>query len=192
VRRSYLRPAAPILFFDALLAVAAVAQPVRRSAQWSTGTSGWSTRLHIGPQKILCSSERSPFQRVRHKTNNEGACNQYVMMAKELKDIGEEYRKASNDSFASVVRSVNETQRGFQGIASEMTEQSKICRTGPWTSSSDREESVRHVRFGTHGVGADDFLRLPNFSHPRRRTAPECWWPRKVGFWKLSPTHCRT
>jgi|RhiMethySRZTD1v2_1073278.scaffolds.fasta_scaffold96939_2 hypothetical protein len=46
-------------------------------------------------------------------------------MAKELKDIGEEYRKASNESFASVIRSVNEIQRGFQGIASEMTEQSK-------------------------------------------------------------------
>ena len=46
-------------------------------------------------------------------------------MAKELKDIGDEYRKASQDSFASVVRSVGEIQRGFQGIASEMTEQSK-------------------------------------------------------------------
>jgi hypothetical protein len=46
-------------------------------------------------------------------------------MAKELKDIGDEYRKASRDSFASVVRSVGEIQRGFQGIASEMTEQSK-------------------------------------------------------------------
>jgi hypothetical protein len=46
-------------------------------------------------------------------------------MAKELKDIGEEYRKASKDSFASVVRSVGEIQRSFQGIASEMTEQSK-------------------------------------------------------------------
>src|SRR5262249_43135447 len=46
-------------------------------------------------------------------------------MAKELKDIGEEYRKASQDSFASVIRSVGEIHRGFQGIASEMTEQSK-------------------------------------------------------------------
>jgi hypothetical protein len=46
-------------------------------------------------------------------------------MAKDLKDIGDEYRKASKDSFASVVRSVGEIQRGFQGIASEMTEQSK-------------------------------------------------------------------
>ena len=46
-------------------------------------------------------------------------------MAKELKDIGEEYRRASQNSFAQVVRSVGEIQRGFQGIASEMTEQSK-------------------------------------------------------------------
>jgi hypothetical protein len=46
-------------------------------------------------------------------------------MAKELKDIGEEYRKASQDGFASVIRSVGEIHRGFQGIASEMTEQSK-------------------------------------------------------------------
>ena len=46
-------------------------------------------------------------------------------MAKQLKDIGEEYRKASQDSFASVVRSVGEIHRSFQGIASEMTEQSK-------------------------------------------------------------------
>src|SRR5215467_12320696 len=46
-------------------------------------------------------------------------------MAKQLKDIGNEYRKASQDSFASVVRSVGEIQRSFQGIASEMTEQTK-------------------------------------------------------------------
>ena len=46
-------------------------------------------------------------------------------MAKELKDIGEEYRRASQNSFAQVVRSVGEIQKGFQGIASEMTEQSK-------------------------------------------------------------------
>jgi hypothetical protein len=52
-------------------------------------------------------------------------------MAKELKDIGEEYRKASQDSIASVIRSVGEIHRGFQGIASEMTEQSKeVSGTG--------------------------------------------------------------
>jgi hypothetical protein len=46
-------------------------------------------------------------------------------MAKELKDIGDEYRRASQDSFVQVVRSVGEIQKGFQGIAAEMTEQSK-------------------------------------------------------------------
>jgi hypothetical protein len=46
-------------------------------------------------------------------------------MARDLKDIGEEYRRASQDSFAQVVRSVGEIQKGFQGIASEMTEQSE-------------------------------------------------------------------
>src|SRR5262245_27730967 len=46
-------------------------------------------------------------------------------MAKELKDIGNEYGTASRDSFASVVRSVGEIQRSFQGIASEMTEQTR-------------------------------------------------------------------
>ena len=46
-------------------------------------------------------------------------------MAKELKDIGDEYRKATQNSFAEVVRSAGEIQRGLQGIASEMTEQSK-------------------------------------------------------------------
>jgi hypothetical protein len=35
-------------------------------------------------------------------------------MAKELKDIGDEYRKASQDSFASVVRSESEIQRGLK------------------------------------------------------------------------------
>src|SRR5262245_22765964 len=54
--------------------------------------------------------------------------NQYdgvCVMAKELKDIGEEYRRASQHSFASVVRSVGEIHRIFQGVASEMTEQSR-------------------------------------------------------------------
>jgi hypothetical protein len=46
-------------------------------------------------------------------------------MAKELKDLGDEYRKATQNSFAEVVRAAGEIHRGFQGIASEMTEQSK-------------------------------------------------------------------
>jgi hypothetical protein len=91
---------------------------------------------------------------------------EYVSMAKELKNIGDEYRKASQDSFASVVRSVGEIQRSFQGIASEMTEQSKRS-LGQALELQARKESVRHLRFGTHEVGADDFLRLPNFSQSR-------------------------
>jgi hypothetical protein len=46
-------------------------------------------------------------------------------MSRELKAIGEEYRKASNDSFVSVVRSVGEINKSLLGIASEMTEHSK-------------------------------------------------------------------
>jgi hypothetical protein len=36
-----------------------------------------------------------------------------------------EYRKASSDTFASVVRSFGELNRSLQGIAEEMTETSK-------------------------------------------------------------------
>jgi hypothetical protein len=46
-------------------------------------------------------------------------------MSRELKIIGEEYRKASNDGFVSVVRSVGEINKNLLGIASEITEHSK-------------------------------------------------------------------
>jgi hypothetical protein len=46
-------------------------------------------------------------------------------MSRELQAIGDEYRKASNDSFDSVVRSVGEINKSLLGIASEMTEHSK-------------------------------------------------------------------
>ena len=46
-------------------------------------------------------------------------------MSRELQAIGEEYRKDSNDSFVSVVRSVGEINKSLLGIASEMTEHSK-------------------------------------------------------------------
>ena len=45
-------------------------------------------------------------------------------MSEESKSIGAEYREASSDSFASVVRSVAEIQ-GLQAIAAEMAEQSR-------------------------------------------------------------------
>ena len=47
-----------------------------------------------------------------------------LFMSEESKSIGEEYREASSDSFASVVRSVAEIQ-GLQAIAAEMAEQSR-------------------------------------------------------------------
>jgi hypothetical protein len=46
-------------------------------------------------------------------------------MSRELKTIGEDYRKASNDSFVSVVRSAVEINKTLLGIAFEMTEHSK-------------------------------------------------------------------
>jgi hypothetical protein len=46
-------------------------------------------------------------------------------MARELKDIGEEYTRASDNSLASIVRLIGEIQKGFQTIASEMSEHSK-------------------------------------------------------------------
>jgi hypothetical protein len=46
-------------------------------------------------------------------------------MSRELQAIGEEYRKDSNDSFVSVVRSAGEINKSLLGIASEMTEHSK-------------------------------------------------------------------
>jgi len=53
-------------------------------------------------------------------------------MQRELRKIGEEYRRANTEGFASIVRSMEEINRsmeeinqGLRGIASEMTEYSK-------------------------------------------------------------------
>jgi hypothetical protein len=46
-------------------------------------------------------------------------------MRKEARNIGEEYRKASMESFALVARSLSEVNKGLQKVASEMTEYSK-------------------------------------------------------------------
>jgi hypothetical protein len=46
-------------------------------------------------------------------------------MSRDLETLGEEYRKASNESFAAMLCSVGEVQRGLQSIASELTEHSK-------------------------------------------------------------------
>jgi hypothetical protein len=87
-------------------------------------------------------------------------------MAKELKDIGEEYRKASKDSFASVVRSVGEIKRGR--IASEMTEQSKRS-VG---QALELQSQIAKKAYDTYiselsKLGQNDVRRIPNFSQPR-------------------------
>jgi hypothetical protein len=46
-------------------------------------------------------------------------------MQRELRKIGEEYRRANTEGFASIVRSMEEINQGLRGIASEMTEYSK-------------------------------------------------------------------
>ena len=46
-------------------------------------------------------------------------------MQREFRKIGEEYRRANTEGFASIVRSMEEINQGLRGIASEMTEYSK-------------------------------------------------------------------
>jgi hypothetical protein len=46
-------------------------------------------------------------------------------MSSEFRKIGEDYRRANNEGFASVVRSMEEVNQGLRVIASEMTEYSK-------------------------------------------------------------------
>jgi hypothetical protein len=46
-------------------------------------------------------------------------------MQREFRKIGEEYRRANTEGFASIIRSMDEVNQGLRGIASEMTEYSK-------------------------------------------------------------------
>ena len=46
-------------------------------------------------------------------------------MQGEFRKIGEEYRMANTEGFASIVRCMEEVNQGLRGIASEMTEYSK-------------------------------------------------------------------
>jgi hypothetical protein len=46
-------------------------------------------------------------------------------MQREFRKIGEEYRRANTEGFASIVRSMEEVNQGLRGIVSEMTEYSK-------------------------------------------------------------------
>ena len=46
-------------------------------------------------------------------------------MQREFRKIGEEYRGANTEGFASIVRSMQEVNQGLRGIVSEMTEYPK-------------------------------------------------------------------
>ena len=46
-------------------------------------------------------------------------------MQRELRKIGEEYRRANTEGFASIVRSIQDVNQGLRGIVSEMTEYSQ-------------------------------------------------------------------
>jgi hypothetical protein len=50
---------------------------------------------------------------------------QGVVMQREFRTIGEEYRSANTEGFASIVRCMDEVNQGLRGIVSEMTEYSK-------------------------------------------------------------------
>jgi len=41
-------------------------------------------------------------------------------MQREIRKIGEEYRRANTEGFASIVRSMEEINQGLRGIASEI------------------------------------------------------------------------
>ena len=46
-------------------------------------------------------------------------------MQREFRKIGEEYRRANTEGFASIVRSMQDVNQGLRGIVSEMTEYSQ-------------------------------------------------------------------
>jgi len=46
-------------------------------------------------------------------------------MPKEIKNIGEEYKRLSKESFDAATRSFGEMNKGFQALAAEMTDYSK-------------------------------------------------------------------
>ncbi len=82
-------------------------------------------------------------------------------MQREFKKIGEDYRRANTEGFASIVRSMDEVNQGLRGIASEMTEYSKrsisqaleiqaqLARMafGPYDALIARAEALRDASF---------------------------------------------
>jgi hypothetical protein len=82
-------------------------------------------------------------------------------MQREFRKIGEEYRRANTEGFASIVRSMEEINQGLRGIASEITEYSKrsigqaleiqaqLARMafGPYDALIARAEALKDTRF---------------------------------------------
>jgi hypothetical protein len=100
-------------------------------------------------------------------------------MSKELKTIGEEYRKASNDSYLAVVRSVGEVHKGLEGIATELTEhsrrsvgrafeiQAQLARRAydTYISQLTKFGKVLFAGYGTFLARVEE--QLPNAGHPQ-------------------------
>jgi len=82
-------------------------------------------------------------------------------MQREFRKIGEEYRGANTEGFASIVRSMQEVNQGLRGIVSEMTEysqrsirqaleiQAQLARMafGPYDALIARAEALKDASF---------------------------------------------
>src|SRR4026208_1764254 len=82
-------------------------------------------------------------------------------MQREFRKIGEEYRRANTEGFASIVRSMQEVNQGLRGIVSEMTEysqrsigraleiQAQLARMafGPYDALIARAEALKDASF---------------------------------------------
>jgi hypothetical protein len=124
-------------------------------------------------------------------------------MAKELKDVGDEYRRASQDSFAQVVRSVGEIQRGFQEIASEMTEQSKrsvgqalelqtrIVKKSYDVYVSELTKLGQMIFSGYHSLLTRAEEQLPNVAHSSRSEAQRTAAHRVISSCRTGPASRR-
>ena len=130
-------------------------------------------------------------------------------MSRELQAIGEEYRKDSNDSFVSIVRSVGEINKSLLGIASEMTEHSKrsVGRAFEMQAQLAKKAYETYISEITKMVFAPWFLaraveRLPDSSlseeragskgGSRRTAAHRVATTRKTGTAKLPRSSSKT
>ena len=82
-------------------------------------------------------------------------------MQREFRKIGEDYRRANTEGFASIVRSMQEVNQGLRGIVSEMIEysqrsirqaleiQAQVARMafGPYDALIARAEALKDTSF---------------------------------------------